>query len=163
MRVLKLLSKFMLHYSNMDYKSRLLSLEMLPLSYRREIQDRLYFFKCKAGHYDTNWNTFVQFNSKGRPTTRLSLDPFKLSIPRCNFESHKAFYFLFKFFLQSDQILHFNHLRPKFGILQHKVQLQLQFWWCISLCRKKTPSIGQVKIVRNWKKVSWVWDIPGEV
>lgn len=87
-------TKFILHYPDLDYKSRLDSLVLLPLSLRREIQDLVYFFKCKTGHYDMTLDTFVQFNSnQGRPTTRLSADPLKLSIPHCNSESHKAFYF----------------------------------------------------------------------
>ena len=46
------------------------------------------------GQIDINVERYVSFNvTQGRPATRLSSDPFRLSVPRCKTESRKSFYF----------------------------------------------------------------------
>ena len=70
------------------------ALDILPLSFRREICDLtcIYFLKCKITHFDIDH--YVSFNvTHGRPTTRLSSDPHMLSVSRCKTESHKSVYF----------------------------------------------------------------------
>ena len=54
----------------MPYKQRLLKLELLPLSYDREMKDLVYFFKSLYGYVDLNINNCVCFVQNGR--TRLS-------------------------------------------------------------------------------------------
>jgi hypothetical protein len=54
----------------MPYKQRLLKLELLPLSYDREMKDLVFFFKSLYGYVDLNINNFVSFVQHGR--TRLS-------------------------------------------------------------------------------------------
>ena len=73
-------------------KSRLDRLDILPLSFRREISDLIYFFNCTITHF--NIDRYVSFNvTQGRPTTRLSSDPYMLTVPRYKTESHNYFYF----------------------------------------------------------------------
>ena len=52
------------------YKQRLLKLEVLPLSYDREMKDLVFFFKSLYGYVDLNINNFVSFVQHGR--SRLS-------------------------------------------------------------------------------------------
>ena len=54
----------------MPYKQRLLKLELLPLSYDREMKDLVFFFKALYGYVDLNINNCVSFIQHGR--TRLS-------------------------------------------------------------------------------------------
>ncbi len=45
----------------MTYKERLLKLKLLPLEYRRDISDLVFFHKCVIGQlYHLNLDTFVQ-------------------------------------------------------------------------------------------------------
>ena len=68
-------TKFILHYPEEDYKSRLDRLDILPLSFRREITDLIYFCNRKITHL--NIDRYISFNvTQGRPTTRLSSDPY---------------------------------------------------------------------------------------
>ena len=89
-------TKFILHYPDQDYKERLTSLKLLPLTLRRDKFDLLFFYKCKEGHYDLNIDNFTEFsvrNGLGHPTTRSSSDSFKLKSQFCKTEAHIAFYF----------------------------------------------------------------------
>ena len=73
-------------------KLRLDRLDILPLSFRREITDLIYFFNCKITHL--NIDRYVSFNvTQGHPTTRLSSDPYMLTVPRYKTESNNYFYF----------------------------------------------------------------------
>lgn len=90
-------TKFILHYPDMDYKERLTSLELLPLSFRRELCDLNFFHRCQMGRYDLNSDKYVIFNAehpKNRPTTRLSSDSLALISHRCKTESHKDSFFI---------------------------------------------------------------------
>jgi hypothetical protein len=51
-RVQRGFTKSILHGTSLSYKDRLLHLGLLPLSYRREIADLIFFFKCVHGLYD---------------------------------------------------------------------------------------------------------------
>ena len=50
----------------MEYKDRLLALNLLPLVYNREIKDLTFFFKTLHGFYDLNILNFVSFVSYSR-------------------------------------------------------------------------------------------------
>ena len=88
-------TNYTLHYPDLDYRERLTKLNLLPLSFRREILDLTFFFRCKMELYDLNLNHFVVFNStlKDRPITRSSADPLLLIPKRCKTESHRASFF----------------------------------------------------------------------
>ena len=83
-------SKFVLHNYTIDYKSRLISLKLLPLMYWLEIQDVLFLLKHIKLPAD-NFNIFdhVSFvTSCTRASTRKDL---KQNFSRCSTTSH--FYF----------------------------------------------------------------------
>jgi len=90
-------TKFILHYPDQDYKERLTSLDLLPLTLRRDKFDLLFFYRCKEGHYDLDINNFVEFrnnkNGQDHPTTRSSSDSLKLKPKKCKTEAHMVFYF----------------------------------------------------------------------
>ena len=90
-------TKFIMHYPDQDYKARLTSLNILPLSLRRDKIDLLFFFRCKSGHYDLDINKFVEFrgvhNRQDHPTTRSSSDLFRLKSHFCRTEAHKVTHF----------------------------------------------------------------------
>ena len=53
-------TKFMLNYpKNLTYKERLIELNLLPLEYRREISDLIFFFKSKVGLVTTDLRKFL--------------------------------------------------------------------------------------------------------
>ena len=64
----------MLHYADINYKYRLLQLNMLPLTMRREYEDIVFFWKCLDGMYDINVLDFVKFFSDSQHVTRSSND-----------------------------------------------------------------------------------------
>ena len=89
-RVQRRASKFVLHNYTIDYKSRLISLKLLPLMYWLEIQDVLFLLKHIKLPAD-NFNIFdhVSFvTSCTRASTRKDL---KQNFSRCSTTSH--FYF----------------------------------------------------------------------
>jgi len=61
-----------------DYKSRLTSLGMLPLSYRREAADVLLFVKSIGNIYDSDIVKYVSFSSRGTRSFRANMaTPFR--------------------------------------------------------------------------------------
>jgi hypothetical protein len=54
----------------LSYRERLLALDLLPLTYDREVRDLVYFFKSLFSYIDVNIDNYVSFVSHGR--TRLS-------------------------------------------------------------------------------------------
>ena len=62
-RVQRRASKFILDYSSLNYKSRLVSLHLLPLMYWLELQDVMFLIKCLKDSPDNfslgSWISFV--------------------------------------------------------------------------------------------------------
>lgn len=52
-------SRFILHYPELTYQERCTELKILPLSYRREISDLLFLFKCLHGIHNVNSDSFI--------------------------------------------------------------------------------------------------------
>ena len=88
-------TNYILCYPDQDYDGRLTKLDLLPLSYRREIIDLCFFFRCKLELYELDLNHFVVFNYTllDRPNTKSSDDPLLLVPQFCKTESHKASFF----------------------------------------------------------------------
>ena len=85
-------TKYILHNSSFDYKSRLTKLNLLPLMYRLELYDIMFFVSC--------WNQPGEhFNIKGFITpaasgiSTRSHSSFKLNHIHSKFSLHKHFYF----------------------------------------------------------------------
>ena len=64
-------TNWILMNGEMPYKERLSSLNLLPLSYDREMKDLTFFYKALFGFINVNLSNYVSFVSHGR--TRLSL------------------------------------------------------------------------------------------
>ena len=75
-----------------SYKQRLITLNLLPLCYDREIKDLVFFFKALHGHIDFDVHRFVSFTNNGR--TRLSRNPsLTLKVPLCKSKTFPSSYF----------------------------------------------------------------------
>ena len=76
----------------MSYKERLLSLNLLPLTYDREIKDLTFFYKAMHGLYDLDVLNFVSFVSHSR-TRNCNKPSLVLKIPSCKTNTFKSSYF----------------------------------------------------------------------
>jgi len=50
----------------MSYKQRLLTLDLLPLTYERELRDLVFLYNCIFGYTDLNIGRYVSFITHGR-------------------------------------------------------------------------------------------------
>jgi hypothetical protein len=93
-RVQRSASRYILGYPDgFNYKSRLSKLNLLPLSYRREMQDIVYFYKCLNNVYHVDLKSHVSFVNTNRNVTRNTVDSLTLIVPKCNTECRKQMYF----------------------------------------------------------------------
>ena len=67
------MTRYVLQNADLDYKDRLLQLNMLPLTMRREYEDIVFFWKCLHGMYDINVYNSVKFYSDSQHVTRLRM------------------------------------------------------------------------------------------
>ena len=74
-----------------SYKDRPLKLNLLPLTYDREIKDLLFFYKALHGDTDLDVKNFVNFLSHGR--TRLSQKTTFLKVLLCRATTFQSSYF----------------------------------------------------------------------
>ena len=84
-RVQRAATRYILNFPEINYVERLLKLNLLPLSIRRDIFDLKFFYKCLHNNASINVNnyvTFVQNHSINR-STRSASDPSLLTIPLC--------------------------------------------------------------------------------
>ena len=58
-----------------DYKSRLVSLKLLPLSLSREVSDLKFLFRCRLGLYDLDLSKFITVYIPTRRTRRATKRP----------------------------------------------------------------------------------------
>ena len=56
-------TRYILNYPEIKYDQRCTMLHLHPLSYRREITDLLYVFKCIKGYYDVAWHNDIEIIS----------------------------------------------------------------------------------------------------
>ena len=85
-------SRWILHskVGELSYRDRLLKLDVLPLTFDRELKD-LVFYKCLDNIVDLNVLNFVSFISHGR--TRQS-NSFNLKLQYCKSTTYQASYFI---------------------------------------------------------------------
>ena len=84
-------TKYMLNYNNLDYKSRLTSLKILPLMYRLEMLDLMFYIGSKknaGSHFD-----ITNFITDASSTSTRSHTSFKLKHRACTTNSNRHFYF----------------------------------------------------------------------
>ena len=91
-RVQRRATRWILQTRDLSYKDRLKMLNLLPLSYDREIKDLIYFFKLLNGFYDLNISNFVSFVSHNH--TRNCKNPsLVLKVPSCKTSSFQSSFF----------------------------------------------------------------------
>ena len=66
------------------YRETLIKLNILPLTYDREIKDLVFFYKSKYGSLDINVSEHVSFVRHGHT---------RLSVPLCKTKTYQASYF----------------------------------------------------------------------
>jgi len=71
---------------------RLSKLNLLPLQYRREIHDLVFFFKCFKNMYNLDILDFVSFRTCNKPLRKI--DYLTLNVPFSRTESFKNSYFI---------------------------------------------------------------------
>jgi len=54
-------TRYILHHPEASYQERCVELNMLPLSYRREVADLLFLFKCVQGDYNISLNGYIEW------------------------------------------------------------------------------------------------------
>ena len=85
-------TRWILQTRDLSYKDRLKMLNLLPLSYDREMKDLTYFFKLLNGFYDLKISNFVSFVSHNR--TRNCKNPsLVLKVPSCKTSSFQPSFF----------------------------------------------------------------------
>ena len=65
-RIQRRATRWILQTRDIAYRDRLRTLNLLPLSYDREMKDLIFFFKSLNGYYDINISNFVSFVSHNR-------------------------------------------------------------------------------------------------
>ena len=86
------MTRYISNNTELSYFDRCLQLQLLPLSYRREIADLIFMFKCVHGLIDGNFNDFISFQPNARDTRSSNNGPL-LSILPARTEHFKASYF----------------------------------------------------------------------
>ena len=93
-RIQRSATKYILGYpDNMNYNERLCELNLTPLSYRREMSDLIFFFKCLNNMHEVNVLSYVQFTSDNACNTRSTVEELRLCVPNCHTESYKKLYY----------------------------------------------------------------------
>ena len=85
-------TRYILNFPDLNYKERLCKLNLLPLTYRRDVSDILFFHRCFYEH-NINVNNFVSFTSNNLRDTRSSDDRTKLCSQYSRTQCAKLSYF----------------------------------------------------------------------
>ena len=91
-RVQRRATRWILQTQDVPYKDRLKMLNLLPLSYDREMKDLTYFFKLLNGFYDLNIPNFVSFVSHNR-TRNCKNSSLVHKVPSCKTSSFLSSFF----------------------------------------------------------------------
>ena len=87
-------TRYILGYpTDKNYNERLSELVILPLSYRREMNDLILFYKCQNNVCDVDVTEFVKFTCNNARSTRSTEDVLQLCVPKCHTEAGKRLYF----------------------------------------------------------------------
>ena len=88
------MSRYICHGTDLSYVERCCSLEILPLSYRREIADLVFFYRFYHGLLDVNFSDMVHYNNSDIGTSLRSADRgLLLCSPFARTEKFMASYF----------------------------------------------------------------------
>jgi hypothetical protein len=92
-RVQRAATRYILGFPSIGYSERIVKLNLLPLSFRRDIMDLNFFYKCLNGLNHVDVTYFVRFTSDSTVITRNSRDPNLLKVPLCRTNIYKNSYF----------------------------------------------------------------------
>jgi hypothetical protein len=84
------MTKYITNYADLSYTDRCFVLKILPLSFRREIADLTYLYKCIHHIIDVDFTDVLTFSS---PTQTRSSDVNILKVQRTRTEAFKLSYF----------------------------------------------------------------------
>ncbi len=102
-------TRYILNYpAVLSYPERCASLNLLPLSFRREISDLMFLFKCMYGDYDLNLLNYVTFVST-ETSLRSANNGRVLTIPRVRTETFMSSYFNRVVFMWNNLPLHIRN------------------------------------------------------
>ncbi len=91
-RIQRRATRWILQTRDIAYRDRLRTLNLLPLSYDREMKDLIFFFKSLNGYYDINISNFVSFVNHNR--TRSCGNPsLMLRVPSCKTSAFQSSFF----------------------------------------------------------------------
>ena len=137
-RVQRSATRYITHYENSNYQSRLIKLNLLPLNYRREYLDICFFFKCFNGIYNTNINKFVTFVRNNGICTRSMSDATKLQVPITNTLRDQKSYFNRIVFLWNELPSELRNIRDfkmfKLSIYSYFLNLLHNDFRCNNVC-----------------------------
>jgi hypothetical protein len=85
-------TKYILSDHTSDYKTRLTTLGMLPLSYYKEINDLCFLYKCLHGFNDLNILEMTPLRENLALDTRINQDNFRLKVPQFRTETSARFF-----------------------------------------------------------------------
>jgi hypothetical protein len=85
-------SKFILNDYVSPYDVRLTRLKLLPLSYRREFLDLVYFYNCINSLIDMETSHLPIFITHNTVRTRLANDDLLLSVPKVKYMTYNKYY-----------------------------------------------------------------------
>lgn len=91
-RVQRSATKYILDFEELSYTKRLCKLNLLPLSYRRDKADILFFHKC-VYEKCIDIDNYVKFTCNNARVSRSSLDSTRLRVPCCKTQTRKLLYF----------------------------------------------------------------------
>ena len=111
-------TKFILHYPprNVSYAERLISLDLLPLEYRREIRDILLFYKFQSAAMSIKCCDYFIPTTSGYLTRNFDPNNFKIKA------RHKQNYFTYSYFPRAVNL--WNNLPKDFKNCQSLVSLK---------------------------------------
>ena len=91
-RIQRRATRYILNFCDLNYQERLCKLNLLPLTYRRDVSDIIFFHRCLYENC-VNLNSYVNFTSSSSRETRNTVDSTKLCIPHCRTQGNKLSYF----------------------------------------------------------------------
>jgi hypothetical protein len=113
-RVQRAATRFILHSPDIDYHERLMKLQMMPLTLRRDYLDLCMFFKyCKGLHFKVDIENYVTFVNRNTVNTRNNQEQ-KVCIPITNtFACQKTFFFriIFMWNILAEGVRNCDHIK----------------------------------------------------
>ena len=92
-RVQRAATRYILNFPDMSYVERLSKTNLLPLSFRRDVLDLKFLYKCINGQYHLNAENFINFTSNSNVATRSADDPSLIKPPYCKTTTFQRAYF----------------------------------------------------------------------